>query len=173
MQQLTRITIRVFRSTVLHQGFWIGMLLIHLPAMITRWQALLAGELGNGQLLGFAALNLSTLFFALKVAGVRWLTFHTSPTALMALVVAVVLLHAGVVSDGQPLALHGSHHFVAGALVAGSLMGRRDLNAQSRSARRTFRTGDVTGWRRHHPLPVRLTGRHFRPALEPRAPPVV
>lgn len=87
-----------FISAALIRGLWLAMLVAHLPALFVGWQALVGEGVVGIRPFGFLGLNLSTLFFLLKIFDVSWLRFETDRRSLFVLMVAVVFLHAGVVN---------------------------------------------------------------------------
>ena len=70
---------------------WLALLLFHLPTVIGLFEA------GGNDRIRLVALLLSQIFFALKVADVRFLRLPKSRRVRAALFICVALLHADVV----------------------------------------------------------------------------
>ena len=77
--------------------FWIALTALHAPALITFWRVLLLHGTDAVPLGSFLSLNLAALFFALKICGVQLLQFDTDRRSRIAVMVAVALMHAGVI----------------------------------------------------------------------------
>jgi hypothetical protein len=86
---------RCARTSVLYRAFWAGMLLGHLPAWIAGCDFWMASG-GQFHLLRWCFLTLSQVYFVLKFFDVQWLRLPGERRALLALVIIVALLHAGV-----------------------------------------------------------------------------
>ncbi|GEM_PF-1338419 len=98
----TRAHARRSRSgTATRRLFWAVMLLGHAPALLLAWQGVLAGE---ASWLRLAVLALSEIIFLLKLADVSWLRVRPGRGSVLAVSMAVVLLHAGVL---RHVAVHG------------------------------------------------------------------
>ncbi len=161
---------RRLTTTWLQNSFWWAMLLVHLPGMFTRGYALLASDLTDAQTPGFIALNLSSLFFVLKVAQVRWLAFNSDRRSLVALTVAIVLLHAGIVPDGQPITTEISQHVLASVLFAASLTSVQTALSRLAFTPHSARLPHGIAWR-SYALRARIVQRYLSPIHIPRAPP--
>lgn len=85
------------RVSLLIRCMWILMLVVHLPALFMMWQLILKDGAESVRLSSFLGLNLSTLFFVLKIRGIRLLEFTTSRHSLLTIVIAVTLMHANAV----------------------------------------------------------------------------
>lgn len=97
MLSLLRRHSRRIPVSALSRGLWATMLACHVPALITTWVAVLRGGIDVGQLGGFLLLNASVAFFVLKVRGVGFLEFRTDRRSLVAVTVAVALMHADAI----------------------------------------------------------------------------
>jgi len=84
--------LRVITPTLV-RGLWAVMLLLHAPALLKAWKASLASGLSLAQLDGCIALSIATLFFVLKLMGVRWLRFRPGRQSAIAIVLAIGLIH--------------------------------------------------------------------------------
>jgi hypothetical protein len=79
--------------------FWTALLVMHLSALRSEWEALApaSGNQGWGtSLLRTLALAASAVFFFLKVADVRWLRLHPDRRSIVASLVVIGLLHLNV-----------------------------------------------------------------------------
>lgn len=76
---------------------WAALLIIHAPALVVAWLLFLDGGTESIRLSSFLGLNLATLFFVLKIRGVRLLELQTDRRSLLAIAVAVGLMHAQAV----------------------------------------------------------------------------
>lgn len=145
------------------------MLLVHLPALLADWKALLAQHAEHVHPLSFAALNLSALFFILKIRGVRWLEFGRDPRSLLALGVAVAILHIHVVRD-HTTAVPQESQVVATVLFTLSLTQVQRLLGRAATRRRCLRD-DLAFLGHCLDDCVTTITRHRDLALAPRAPP--
>jgi len=98
------------------------MLFVHAPALVGMWRALLSDGPDALGVSSFAALNLSMLFFALKVGRLRLLDLETNRRSLFVLTLAVALMHANVCKASFGVAeVPNEVPLVAGALFAAGL----------------------------------------------------
>jgi hypothetical protein len=77
----------------LARSLWLVVLLVHAPALLSGWATLLGDGGGLARLGGFVALNVSALFFILKICEVRLLEIRCDARSLAVFGVAIVLLH--------------------------------------------------------------------------------
>jgi hypothetical protein len=103
-------------TRVAWQAAWVLLLAGHVPALLS-----LASSWLDGQAVGLRLLFLiaSVAFFILKIADVRWLRLPSDRRAVFALVVACILLHAGILTPQLSGYLPGYEPLQA-ALVLGS-----------------------------------------------------
>jgi hypothetical protein len=79
--------------------FWIGMLLLHLPAMPSLWAMVLTSQ-GTSlitALVRLVGLLASAAFFILKTIDVPWLRLRAGPRSAITGVLVIALAHVGVV----------------------------------------------------------------------------
>jgi hypothetical protein len=139
--------VRLLKSRSLSHCFWGAMLLVHLPALVAGWQALLAGRSADLEAVTFVALNLSAVLFVLKVHGARWLEFDTRPGSLLALGLSIVLVHINVAGSPQaPPALPAAPPIVAGVLLAASLVRVQRFGRQVLASVRSQRPPLLRAW---------------------------
>ncbi len=81
------------RSTAARRLFWGVMVLGHAPALLLAWRGLVVGE---ASALRLAVLAVSEIVFILKLFDVAWLRVRGGRGGVLAVTMAVVLLHAGV-----------------------------------------------------------------------------
>jgi len=74
--------------------FWLAMIVGHMPAIVSTYNAAGVGELSFARL---SLLVVSQVCFVLKLIDVRWLRLPADRHATLAVVSVLVLLHAGVV----------------------------------------------------------------------------
>jgi hypothetical protein len=98
---------------------WAALLIIHAPALILAWLLFVDGGTESIRLSSFLGLNLATLFFVLKIRGVRLLELQTDRRSLLAIAVAVGLMHAHAVGARlQYVAVPQDVSVAAGVLFA-------------------------------------------------------
>jgi len=167
MQMVRRVQMHPHRTWL-----WVAMLLVHLPALAGDWGALLLPH-GTGLHAGsFIALNLSALFFVLKIRDVRWLQFSSDRRSLVTLIIAVALLHVNLTAEpGQTVSYADRCQVAATLLLVVSLTPVQTLLAnwlsgalagRHRPRRGPHRTAAVTTCRSALPRLLR----------SPRAPPL-
>ncbi len=150
---------------------WIAILLVHVPALVRDWKLLFLGCIDELRVFSFIALNFSTLFFAFKIRGVRWLEFNKDPRSIFALCLFVGIIHANAAreSSAQPF-LSPETQVVASVLFAASFTHVQRFLGRIFSATRSRRPRLLQGWGRTcdqlATLQTRLNG-----LLIPRAPP--
>lgn len=113
------------------------MVLSHLPAWIATsdfWTA--SGD--HAHLLRWVLLTLSQLYFVLKYVDAPWLRLSSEHRALVALVVMVALLHAGVVQRACTDAQEANVAVLPAAVAGGTalLLARRTHSRLAESALR-------------------------------------
>lgn len=113
---LKYLTVGLGRRSVC-QVLWALMLLVHLPALLKGWSAIALDGGTSVRTASFVALNLSALLFVLKTAGVRWLDFATDRRSLVALTLAIGLLHVNLAPGAEALALPQAPHAAAGVIL--------------------------------------------------------
>ena len=97
---------------------WVLMALSHAPALVSSLGSL-TSDVDFGRLGGCIALSLAMAFFALKILDVRWLRFRMNRRAWVATVLAVALVHIGLVSPENGPAFPAEYaQVVAIALLA-------------------------------------------------------
>lgn len=89
--QPNRLVSRLIRAA------WLIMLLGHIPATIKAWSSCLSSASSAGDVFRCLTLTPAVLLFILKVIDVPWLRVARDGRGLLALTVAVALLHAGVI----------------------------------------------------------------------------
>lgn len=114
--------IRRLQSHPRRHWLWVVMLLVHLPALTGDWSALLLRQGAGVNVVGFIALNLSALFFVLKIRDVRWLQFGTDGRSLLTLTIAIALLHVNLTAEaGQGVPYADRCQVAATLLLVASL----------------------------------------------------
>lgn len=108
--------------SALARGFWLCMVLAHLPACLATLRAAGAGEFDA---LRWFLLVGSQVLFLLKIADVRWLRLPRRGRALLAVLVAGVLLHGDVVrrwvtTDSAPSVPSSAVVLAGGVLLLGT-----------------------------------------------------
>ncbi len=81
--------------------FWLVMMAGHAPALVMAWRGVLAGD---GSLLRLIVLAASEVVFLLKLLDVAWLRIGRGWRGNLAVIMGIVLLHAGVL---RQLVVHG------------------------------------------------------------------
>ncbi len=99
-------------------GLWILVAGSHVPGLVSSWRGVIGGGLGFDELRGCVLLTCVTLFCVLKVLDVGFLRFHTDRRSQVAIVLAVALLHLGVVAPGDQIAILPEY----GTVVAATLL---------------------------------------------------
>ncbi len=113
------------RHAVLGRMAWALLLAIHLPALLKSWRGcwrLLFGTDAGGpsdwQLAGAIWLTAAVAFFVLKIWGVPWLRFRTSPRCLVVAALAVLLMHGGALGlPDHTVAIPGDAPLVTSLLL--------------------------------------------------------
>lgn len=77
--------------------FWALMVVLHVPSLIASWRVFVQSGLDPGELGGCLGLSASMLFFVLKLRGVACLRFRIDRRSLVAISVAIVLMHADAI----------------------------------------------------------------------------
>lgn len=160
----------------LSRCLWAVMLVCHIPALIASWRGLLQAEIVAEQLGGSLLLTASVIFFVLKLRGARFLEFNTDRRSLLAVTVAVGLLHADAIGtrlDFEPvpaqMPVAASTLFVAGLSRVQSVA-NNILSRGAMAVRRRTRLAVSTEVARFGAFAPRLW--ILAPALcTPRAPP--
>ncbi len=80
---------------MLIRGFWLIMLVSHAPAMSAAWRGLAENSFQAGRVAGLVLLVAAMLFFLAKLLGVAFLRIHLDRRSIVALCVAVALIHGG------------------------------------------------------------------------------
>ena len=153
------------------------MMLVHAPALVSSVRAMAQVGLESDRLGGLLALVATTIFFGLKIVGVQWLEFATHRRSVVAIILAVVLLHAGSIGayldpawepTGVPMAATGL--LAAGLTSVQRTAGLLLAFGQSVAKRRR---PDLTSWGRMW-LGLIAPHRNLYVACHcaPRAPPV-
>lgn len=76
-------------------GFWSIMLVSHAPALSAAWGGLAENGFQAGRVAGLVFLAAAMLFFFAKLLGVAFLKVHLDRRSIVALCVAVALIHGG------------------------------------------------------------------------------
>lgn len=160
----------------LRRGFWILMLLLHVPTLARYLWATPNKVADSGDYAAIIGLALAFTLFVLKILDVRWLRFKTDRRAVFALVLAVTLAHVSLLRFSDELVTHPAQPLLlSNILIASSLI----------AVRRYVR--DSLGWL-NQPTPtpkaIHISGRWRQPAsrslstqwlahplASPRAPP--
>ena len=87
------------RLTNSSRGLWAAMLLCHVPALAASAYRLCDADSATGSAGGFASLCAAMIFFALKFCQLPALRFNTDRRSVLALTVAVALLHADAIGS--------------------------------------------------------------------------
>lgn len=77
------------------RGFWLIMLVSHAPALAAAWRGLVNSGFQAGRVAGLVFLAAAMLFFFAKLLGVAFLKVHLDRRSIVALCVAVALVHGG------------------------------------------------------------------------------
>lgn len=164
------------RSQRLAMGrcFWIVMAIVHAPALVGLWHALISEGAGSIRLSSFLGLNLATVLFVLKVWGVRLLEFEADRRSLIAITLAVALMHGNVIGAWSSCIAVPQEVPIAASILFASGLSRvqRALRRPFSCSRETWRTAKSFIQR------VRLSAFHPRQLLlatrlcTPRAPPL-
>lgn len=165
---------RMRRLTV-DRCFWIVMAIVHAPVLVGLWFALIAEGPGSVRLSSFLGLNLSTVFFLLKVWGVRALEFNASRRSRIATTLAIALLHGNVIGAwSSQVAVSSKLPVTATVLLASG------FSRVQRVLRKLF-TCIKNTWRAGRPFSQAVCSRTAQPrrllwavrACTPRAPPLL
>lgn len=81
------------RAAYAWRAAWAVMLALHAPALAAAWVSVFAQPSGVVRCL---SLSISAAFFILKIADVSWLRMRHDRRAIIAMVTALALIHAGV-----------------------------------------------------------------------------
>lgn len=77
------------------RGFWLIMLVSHAPAVPAAWRGWVENGFQAERVAGFVFLAAAMLFFFAKLLGVAFLRVHLDRRSIIALCVAVALIHGG------------------------------------------------------------------------------
>lgn len=80
---------------MLIRGFWLIMLVSHAPALSAAWRGLVENGFQAGRVAGLVFLVAAMLFFFAKLLGLAFLRVNLDRRSVVALCVAVALLHGG------------------------------------------------------------------------------
>lgn len=80
---------------MLMRGFWLIMLVSHAPALSAAWRGLAENGFQAGRVGGLVFLAAAMLFFLAKLLGVACLRIQLDRRSIVALCVAVALIHGG------------------------------------------------------------------------------
>ncbi|MCH8147456.1 MAG: hypothetical protein IH987_05595 [Planctomycetes bacterium] len=80
---------------MLLRGFWLIMLVSHAPALPAAWRGLVDNGFHAGRVAGLVFLAASMLFFFAKLLGVAFLRIRLDRRSIVALCVAVAVIHGG------------------------------------------------------------------------------
>lgn len=80
---------------MLIRGFWLIMLVSHAPALPAAWRGMAENGFQAGRVAGLVFLAAAMLFFFAKLLGVAFLKVHLDRRSIVALCVAVALIHGG------------------------------------------------------------------------------
>jgi hypothetical protein len=153
---------------------WAVLLIIHAPALLVAWLLFVDGGTESIRLSSFLGLNLATLFFVLKIRGVRLLELQTDRRSLLAIAVAVGLMHAQAVGARlQYVAVPQDVSVAAGVLfITGLARVQRALETLKSGGRATAKTGRLPAQtvQCHQRQPRRLP--YAVRLCTPRAPPL-
>ncbi|MHC4697490.1 MAG: hypothetical protein ACYTFA_12180 [Planctomycetota bacterium] len=124
------------KSSILSRCFWLLMGVAHTPALVSAWESYLQGGMRMELLGGCIVLTASMLLFALKTCDVAFLRLNPDRRALLAMVLAVGLIHFDCLSrtlDSASVA-NGAAIVATTSLAAGlTLAGRALSRALARS----------------------------------------
>jgi hypothetical protein len=81
------------------------MALLHAPAFLGTWGAVLAGEGSIGLLAQCIGLTASMLFFVLKFCDISYLRWRTNWRSCLALGLVIAIVHLGVLESETPIAM--------------------------------------------------------------------
>ena len=80
---------------MLIRGFWLIMLVSHAPAVSAAWRGWVENGFQAGRVAGLVFLAAAMLFFFAKLLGLAFLKVHLDRRSIVALCVAVALIHGG------------------------------------------------------------------------------
>jgi hypothetical protein len=149
MHCLSSKPLRWVTALVVRRALWALMGIVHAPALISAWHAAVITNSDPSRLDTCLWLTLSTVFFALKAWDVECLRFNTSRRSLVAITVAVGLLHAEAIGERMSApALPPEVPIVATAFLASGLKavqraGEACVSSRPRRAAALPQTGDV------------------------------
>jgi len=120
------------------------MAIVHAPVLVELWHVLISEGAGSIRLSSFLGLNLATVFFALKIWGVRLLEFETNRRSLIAITLAVALMHGNVVGAWSSYIAVPQEAPIAASVLLMSGLSRlqRALRRPFSCSRETWRTAE-------------------------------
>src|SRR5262245_35933328 len=124
MPQIARIT----RRRMAWRLFWIGIAAAHLRATLGAWGVVGHGPTADADWTRIIVLSAVNLFFLLEIVFAPCLRFLSDRRAMVALLLVVVMLHAGVIQHAVPeFVLVRDLPLWASVTIAGAVVWRRIL----------------------------------------------